>query len=65
MLLTVAETADVLRVTPQRVYELIRDGLLPGIRLGRQVRVDDAQLQAWIAGGGRRLAGDWRKGVGQ
>jgi excisionase family DNA binding protein len=61
MLLTVREAADVLRVTPQRVYELIRAELLPGIRLGRQVRVDEAQLQTWIADGGRRLAGNWRK----
>lgn len=52
-LLTVKEVADVLRVTPARVYEMGRLRVLPAVRLGRTVRFDEAELQKFIVGGGR------------
>jgi len=61
MLMTVKEAAAALRVTPQRLYELLRSGLAPvGVRVGRQLRVDGVKLQAWIDGGGAALPGGWR-----
>lgn len=63
-LLTVAETAEVLRVDIQRVYEMVRSGLLPrgvAIHLGRQVRINEDRLLEWLQGGGRPLAGGWRR----
>ena len=48
-LLTVKETAAVLRVKPQWVYKMARSGALPNVRLGRQVRIDEAALQRWLA----------------
>ena len=48
-LLTVPGVAARLGVPPQYVYELIRKGDLPGIRFGKYVRVDPADLTAWIA----------------
>ena len=54
-LLTVAQTAKILAVSPARVYELRRLGLLPCVQLGRQVRVEATVLRAWIAEGGRGL----------
>jgi len=47
-ILTVKETADVLKVKPQRVYRMMRDDGLPCIRLGRQVRVDEDSLKKWL-----------------
>lgn len=47
--LTVKETADVLKVKPQSVYRMIRSDGLPCIRLGRQVRVDEDDLKQWVA----------------
>jgi excisionase family DNA binding protein len=47
-ILTVKETADALRVKPQRVYRMIRNEGLPFIRLGRQVRVDEDSLKKWL-----------------
>ena len=47
--LTVKETADVLKVKPQWVYRMIRRDGLPCIRLGRQVRVDEGSLDKWLA----------------
>ena len=48
-LLTAKETAELLRVRPQWVYQMVRRGQLPSVRLGRQVRVDEDALKAWLA----------------
>ncbi len=48
-LLTVQEAAETLRVTPQWVYKMARRGVLPTVRLGRQLRIDAAVLEGWLA----------------
>lgn len=60
-LLTAAEAAEILAVTPARVYELVRQDVLPHVRLGRQVRIDPDRLEEWIAAGGQALPGGWRR----
>ena len=60
-LLTIPETAQVLGIREARVYDLARDGLLPVVHLGRQLRVSEGALRAWIAGGGTALPGGWRR----
>ena len=52
-LLTVPETAHILRVRPARAYELVREGVIPSIRLGRQIRIDRETLAAWLRDGGQ------------
>jgi excisionase family DNA binding protein len=47
--LTVKETADVLKVKPQWVYRMMRRDGLPCIRLGRQIRIDEDSLEKWLA----------------
>jgi excisionase family DNA binding protein len=59
MLMT-EEVAAMLRVSPRRVRELIRRGTLPGVRLGRQLRVDPGKLAEFIRTGGQGLAGGAR-----
>jgi excisionase family DNA binding protein len=59
-LLSADEVANKLGVSVARVYEMARRDLLPAVRLGRQVRFDQNQLEAWIASGGRAHAGGWR-----
>ena len=45
LLLTVAETATLLRTTPKAVYAMVERGALPGVtRLGRRVLVRSADL---------------------
>ena len=44
-----------------RAYELARQGILPHVRLGRQVRFVPEQVEAWIADGGQALPGGWRQ----
>ena len=36
-------------------YALAREGIIPVVRIGRQVRVDREQLATWIEGGGQEL----------
>ena len=59
-LLDAPEVAEILNVSRARVYELVRQGVIPVVRLGRQVRVDPDRLRAWIAEGGQALPGGWR-----
>jgi excisionase family DNA binding protein len=54
-LLHMNEVARRLGVSLQRAYELGRQGLLPIVRLGRQMRVEEHRLLAWIAEGGASL----------
>lgn len=60
-LLRVPEVADRLGVTPSRLYDLVRTGALPVVRIGRQLRVHPKQLEEWLAGGGVGLRGGWRR----
>lgn len=60
-LLTVDEVARMLGVTRARCYQLVRENLLPCVRLGRQVRIAPEALEEWRKTGGRPLAGGWRR----
>ena len=60
-LLTIDEVAGILNVKVARAYELARTGLLPTVKLGRQVRIEERRLIAWIEAGGAALPGGWKK----
>lgn len=60
-LLRIPHVAQVLDVPQARVYEMIRQGLLPCVRLGRQVRVSEEALRRFIETGGQALPGGWRR----
>jgi excisionase family DNA binding protein len=47
-LLTVAEVANVIRVSRMTVYRLIRRGQLKAIRVGRNYRVREDDLNAYL-----------------
>lgn len=49
LLLTVEEAAERLRIGKTLAWELVWDGLLPSIRLGRCVRIPLRALEEWIA----------------
>jgi excisionase family DNA binding protein len=50
-LLTVAEVARLLRVSNMTVYRLIKAGELPALRVGKNYRIREADLQAFLAVG--------------
>ena len=50
-LLTVAEVAAVLRVSNMTVYRLIKSGELPALRVGKNYRIRESELEAFLAAG--------------
>ena len=49
MLLTVAETAEILRTTNKAVYSMVERAQLPGVtRLGRRVLIRSEDLLRWL-----------------
>ena len=52
-LITVNKIAELTDLSTDRVYEIIRLGLLPAVKIGRQVRVEEQVLKDWISRGGQ------------
>jgi excisionase family DNA binding protein len=50
-LLTVAEVAAVLRVSNMTVYRLIKAGQLPALRVGKNYRIREPELEAFLSAG--------------
>lgn len=50
-LFTVAEVADVLRVSNMTVYRLIKAGELPALRVGKNYRIREHDLEVFLATG--------------
>ena len=48
MTLTIAEAQAQLRLSRSRIYELIRSGDLPSVKIGRSRRVLRASMEAYI-----------------
>ena len=48
LLLTVPETAKLLRISRNLAYELVARGELPAVRLGRVIRIPRGALDDWI-----------------
>lgn len=57
---TVAEVAEILRLRQNRVYEAIRQELLPCVHIGRQVRIEKQAFQDWVARGGQTHHDHWK-----
>ncbi len=49
LLLTVEQAADLLQISKGLVYDLCREGKLPHVRLGRNIRFSRLSLEQWIA----------------
>ena len=50
-LLTVAEVAELLRVSNMTVYRLIKAGQIGAIRVGKNYRIPQADLDDYLEGG--------------
>jgi len=46
--LTVAEVADIMRVSTMTVYRLIKSGELPAARVGKSYRIREDDLDAFL-----------------
>jgi excisionase family DNA binding protein len=50
LLLTPEETAEQLRIARVRVFELIKTGALPSVKIGNSRRIRAADLEKYVAG---------------
>jgi excisionase family DNA binding protein len=46
--LKVPEVAEMLQIARSRAYELVADGEIPAIKIGRSVRVSRKELDRWL-----------------
>ena len=46
----VAEVAQELRIARSRAYELVANGSIPAVKIGRSVRVRRKELEIWLEG---------------
>ena len=50
MLLTAEETAAELRIARRRIFEMIADGTLPSVKIGKSRRITRAALEEYVKG---------------
>lgn len=55
MLMRADEVAILLDLSRDRVYSLARQGIIPCVQIGRQVRFSQDQLSDFITSGGKKL----------
>ncbi|MBT2596515.1 helix-turn-helix domain-containing protein [Arthrobacter sp. ISL-72] len=48
--LTVAEVAELMRVSKMTVYRLVHSGEMPAVRFGRSFRVPEAAVEQYVKG---------------
>jgi len=60
-LLKVKEVAELFNISADRVYTLAREGIIPSVRLGRQLRFSTTALDKFIAEGGKSLPDRWKR----
>ena len=50
--LQISEVSDRLDISVATTRRLVKRGVLPAIRVGRQIRIDEGRFQEWIERGG-------------
>ena len=48
--LKVPEVAEMLQIARSRAYELVGNGEIPSVRIGRSLRVSRKDLERWLEG---------------
>ncbi|MCC7019557.1 MAG: helix-turn-helix domain-containing protein [Ardenticatenales bacterium] len=48
-LLTIKDVQEITQLGRTTIYELMRDGRLPYLKIGRSVRIRREALEAWLA----------------
>lgn len=56
-ILTIAELSEHLRVHPTTIYRLLREGKIPGFRVGSAWRFNRAAIEKWERGHAETLGG--------
>lgn len=56
-LLTVNEVANILRVSNMTVYRLVKSGQIPAIRVGKNYRIKESDVNDYLDRGGQKAGG--------
>ena len=59
------EVAERLDLPVKRVLLLARRGIIPRVKVGHQVRFNEAELEAWIAAGGKGFGDEGEEEEGE
>lgn len=51
--LTIDELAEYLKLSKSTLYHFVRDGKIPGVKVGRHWRFNKAAIDEWMRKGGR------------
>jgi len=54
-LLTVNEVANILRVSNMTVYRLVKSGQIPAIRVGKNYRIKESDVNTYLSKGTERV----------
>lgn len=57
----IPKVARYLDMPQSQVYRLIREGVIPAVRIGRSIRVDSTTLEEFVKNGGKQLSGGWKR----
>ena len=57
---TIPSVAQYLKLSKSKVYHLVKTGVIPHIRIGRNVRIRETDLQKWIEKNLEKDAPSWR-----
>jgi len=60
-LYTTSEMASILNFKESRIYELVREKILPAVFVGRQIRFSGEAIEEFIENGGKRYPGGWKR----
>jgi len=52
--LTVTEVAEILRMNSTTIYRLVKNGAIPGVKIGGNWRISKASLDLWLSAKGVR-----------
>ena len=47
-LMTLEETADLLKIGKSTLYKMVREKKIPGIKIGRQWRFKSSDIEIWL-----------------
>ncbi|MBC7229106.1 MAG: helix-turn-helix domain-containing protein [Actinobacteria bacterium] len=56
-LLTVNEVANILRVSNMTVYRLVKGGQIPAIRVGKNYRIKESDVNDYLNRGSQKVSG--------
>ena len=60
-LLRASKAAKKIDVTVDRLYEYSRIGIIPVVKIGRQLRWSEEAIEEFIKNGGKAFPGGWRR----